>query len=87
MVNKINIPRDAAFIINKLEENGYEAYVVGGCVRDSLLGIEPHDWDICTSALPNQVIELFDFYAYALDTVIDNIKLELVELEILEEEK
>ena len=62
MVNKIRIPRDAAFIINKLEENGYEAYVVGGCVRDSLLGIEPHDWDICTSALPEQVIEVFKEY-------------------------
>ena len=66
MVNKIRIPRDAAFIINKLEENGYEAYVVGGCVRDSLLGIEPHDWDICTSALPEQVIEVFNEYKVLL---------------------
>lgn len=66
MVNKIRIPRDAAFIINKLEENGYEAYVVGGCVRDSLLGIEPHDWDICTSALPEQVIEVFKEYKVLL---------------------
>lgn len=66
MVNKIRIPRDTAFIINKLEENGYEAYVVGGCVRDSLLGIEPHDWDICTSALPEQVIEVFNEYKVLL---------------------
>ena len=66
MVNKIRIPRDATFIINKLEENGYEAYVVGGCVRDSLLGIEPHDWDICTSALPEQVIEVFKEYKVLL---------------------
>lgn len=66
MANKIRIPRDAAFIINKLEENGYEAYVVGGCVRDSLLGIEPHDWDICTSALPEQVIETFKEYKVLL---------------------
>ena len=62
MVNKIKIPRDVAFIINKLEENGFEAYVVGGCARDSLLGIEPHDWDICTSALPEQVIKIFNEY-------------------------
>lgn len=66
MVTKINIPSDAAFIINKLEENGYEAYVVGGCVRDSLLGIQPHDWDICTSALPEQVIEVFKEYKVLL---------------------
>lgn len=66
MVNKIKIPKDVSFIINKLEENGYEAYVVGGCVRDSLLGIEPHDWDICTSALPEQVIEIFNEYKVLL---------------------
>lgn len=47
------------FILNRLNDNGYEAYIVGGCVRDSIMGIQPHDWDICTSALPEQVIELF----------------------------
>lgn len=66
MGKQIIIPKDAAFIINKLEENGYEAYVVGGCVRDSLLGIEPHDWDICTSALPEQVLEVFSDYKVIL---------------------
>lgn len=66
MGRQIIIPKDAAFIINKLEENGYEAYVVGGCVRDSLLGIEPHDWDICTSALPEQVLEVFSDYKVIL---------------------
>lgn len=66
MGRQIIIPKDAAFIINKLEENGYEAYVVGGCVRDSLLGIEPHDWDICTSALPGQVLEVFSDYKVIL---------------------
>lgn len=56
---KINIPDDARKIILVLEMAGYEAYVVGGCVRDSLIGKEPNDWDICTSATPDQVIEVF----------------------------
>lgn len=53
------IPPQAARALEKLEAGGYESYVVGGCVRDSLLGIEPHDWDICTSALPEAVESCF----------------------------
>lgn len=53
------IPKNAAFIIRTLEEHGYEAYVVGGCVRDLVLGREPEDWDITTSAQPPQVKALF----------------------------
>ena len=56
----INIPSEVQFIINTLEESGYEAYVVGGCVRDAVLGVEPKDWDICTSALPQQTINCFE---------------------------
>lgn len=56
---EIRIPAPAEEIINKLNEHGYEAYVVGGCVRDMLLGREPGDWDITTSALPGQVKEVF----------------------------
>lgn len=55
----ITIPNAAELIISRLEEHGFEAYVVGGCVRDSIMGITPHDWDICTSALPEQIIEAF----------------------------
>lgn len=55
----IKIPKDAETIINRLNERGYEAYVVGGCVRDSILGRTPNDWDICTSATPDKVIEIF----------------------------
>lgn len=47
------------YILNKLHDSGYEAYVVGGCVRDSLLGDTPHDWDICTSALPDEIKDVF----------------------------
>ena len=43
----------------RLEQNGEEAWLVGGCVRDSLLGLAPHDWDLCTAARPEQVMELF----------------------------
>jgi len=53
------IPEEVLAIINKLENNGYSAYIVGGCVRDMLLGLKPKDFDICTSARPEQVLELF----------------------------
>lgn len=56
---RIEIPEKAKYIIDTLENAGYEAYVVGGCVRDSILGRVPQDWDITTSALPLQVKELF----------------------------
>ena len=56
---EITVPAPAEEIIKKLNDNGYEAYVVGGCVRDVLLGREPEDWDITTSALPEQVKQVF----------------------------
>lgn len=56
---KINMPKDVAHIIWILEKNGHEAFAVGGCVRDAIMGREPHDWDITTSANPEQVKALF----------------------------
>ncbi|MCD8084525.1 MAG: CCA tRNA nucleotidyltransferase [Clostridiales bacterium] len=56
---RIQMPAQVEQIIGKLNENGYEAFAVGGCVRDSLLGREPEDWDITTSARPEQVKALF----------------------------
>lgn len=56
---QIKMPVNAATIISTLQENGYEAYIVGGCVRDAILGKEPDDWDITTSAKPEQVKKLF----------------------------
>lgn len=56
---RIELPKDVRHIISVLMENGYEAYAVGGCVRDSILGRTPGDWDITTSALPMQVKALF----------------------------
>ncbi|MBE5805040.1 MAG: HD domain-containing protein [Clostridiales bacterium] len=54
-----DLPAGAAFIISQLNDHGHRAYVVGGCVRDSLLGLEPKDWDICTSALPEEMQRIF----------------------------
>ena len=55
----LTIPEKVEFIINKLETAGFEAYAVGGCVRDSILGRKPDDWEITTSAKPEQVKALF----------------------------
>lgn len=56
---KINIPSDANEIVHTLQNHKHSTYVVGGCVRDSILGRTPHDWDICTSATPNEMLEIF----------------------------
>ena len=56
---KLTLDPGAAALLDALHAAGYAAYVVGGCVRDSLLGRTAHDWDLCTSALPQQVMELF----------------------------
>ena len=53
---KIKIPENANMIINTLISKGYKAYAVGGCVRDSVMGTQPHDWDICTSARPDEIL-------------------------------
>ncbi len=57
---RIQLPRKAEDIIEKIQAAGYEAYAVGGCIRDSILGKEPDDWDITTSAKPEEVKMLFD---------------------------
>ena len=56
---QITYPKNVKNIIDRLQDAGYEAYAVGGCVRDSYLGTEPNDWDITTSALPEDVKKLF----------------------------
>ena len=56
----INTPNNVKFIIDTFYNNNYEAFMVGGCVRDSLLGLTPKDYDITTSALPNITEELFE---------------------------
>lgn len=63
----IYIPEKVKFIIDKIYLSGYEAFIVGGCVRDILLGRIPNDYDITTSATPNQIIDIFKEYK-----IIDN---------------
>ena len=55
----IKLDPGAALLLDALHGAGHAAYAVGGCVRDSLLGLDPHDWDLCTSARPEQVMVLF----------------------------
>lgn len=56
---KIDLPSPVDAVLCQLESNGYKAYVVGGCIRDSIMGKVPHDWDICTDARPEQVTAVF----------------------------
>lgn len=63
----MQIPEEPKRLMKMLMDAGYEAFVVGGCVRDSLIGRTPHDWDICTNALPNQMKEVFSDFR-VLDT-------------------
>lgn len=64
---KMELPASVTMIIEKLQGAGFEAYAVGGCVRDTILGRKPQDWDITTSALPEQVKKLF---SHTIDTGI-----------------
>ena len=57
------LPSNVEYVLSKLKENGYQAYVVGGAVRDFLMGKTPHDYDLTSDALPSQISDVFkDFY-------------------------
>ncbi|MCI8342201.1 MAG: CCA tRNA nucleotidyltransferase [Firmicutes bacterium] len=66
-MEKIQLPQNVEYIINKIKKQGFEAYIVGGCVRDSLMGKVPNDWDITTSAPPSEVKNIF---RHTIDTGI-----------------
>lgn len=70
-VNTNNIPQEIKDVSAKLIAGGFEAYIVGGCVRDLIIGREPKDWDLTTNATPEQIIPLFDktFYENTFGTV------------------
>ena len=55
----IKMPENVKMILDKLSSEGHEAVIIGGCVRDSIMGNEPHDWDIATSAKPEEIMEIF----------------------------
>lgn len=66
---KIEMPQGAKKILDTLGRNGFEAYIVGGCVRDSLLGSKPNDWDITTNALPEQIAACFPGHTLVLNGI------------------
>ena len=78
----MQIPKEVKETINKLEEKGFEGYIVGGCVRDFLLGREPNDWDIATNAMPEDVQKIFtdSFYENEFGTVGVRIEAGVVEV-------
>lgn len=85
--NKFNIPKEVSYVTKELENAGFEAYIVGGCVRDLLIGKTPKDWDITTSAKPEEIEELFEntFYNNDYGTVgIVNEKTEDNTLKVVE---
>ena len=59
ILSRITLPPDIIVLMDVLNARGYESYLVGGCVRDILLGKTPHDYDVTTQATPEQVKELF----------------------------
>lgn len=59
---EIFIPKEVSFLIDTIYENGYEAFMVGGCVRDSILNLTPNDYDITTSATPQEIMNIFKDY-------------------------
>lgn len=59
---KIVLPKNVKKIIDILNKNNFEAFIVGGCVRDSIIGLIPHDWDICTNAKPEEIKKCFEFF-------------------------
>ena len=55
----LTLPLPVSDLIARLRNAGFSAYAVGGCVRDSLMGLNPHDWDLCTSARPEEMLQVF----------------------------
>jgi len=83
----MEIPKEVKSVIEKLKEAGFEAYIVGGCVRDFLRGVEPDDWDIATSAKPEEIQKIFpksfysnQFFTVTVQTNSKNPKLKEVEV-------
>jgi poly(A) polymerase/tRNA nucleotidyltransferase (CCA-adding enzyme) len=70
-MNDMKIPREVQFVLEQLKNQGFEAYAVGGCVRDFLRGAKPKDWDICTNAQPAEIQKIFpqSFYENKFGTV------------------
>jgi len=81
------IPKEVKFVVEKLKENGFEGYIVGGCVRDFLRDVEPNDWDITTNANPKEIQKIFPksfyknkFFTVTVQTESKNPKLKEIEI-------
>jgi tRNA nucleotidyltransferase (CCA-adding enzyme) len=85
--NAMDIPKEIKLVIDKLKKAGFEAYIVGGCVRDFLRGIEPEDWDVTTNAKPEEIRKVFPksfyenkFLTVTVQTGSKNLKLKEIEI-------
>ena len=83
----MEIPKEIKFVIDKLEKAGFEAYIVGGCVRDFLRDVEPGDWDVTTNAKPGEIKKIFPksfyenkFLTVTVQTGSQNPKLKEIEI-------
>jgi poly(A) polymerase/tRNA nucleotidyltransferase (CCA-adding enzyme) len=83
----MEIPKEVKFIVDELKKNGFEAYIVGGCVRDLLRNVEPEDWDIATNAKPEEIQKIFpksfysnQFFTVTVQTKSENPKLKEIEV-------
>jgi len=74
----IILPNEVHYIINTLQKSGYEAFIIGGCVRDSIMGEVPKDWDIYTSALPEETKKCFAYH-HIVETGIKHGTIELIQ--------
>ena len=61
-MNNITLPHDVLYVLNRLKENNYSSYIVGGSLRDFFLGKEPSDWDICTNAHPIRIMQIINLF-------------------------
>jgi poly(A) polymerase/tRNA nucleotidyltransferase (CCA-adding enzyme) len=83
----MEIPKEIQLVVEKLKEQGFEAYIVGGCVRDFLREIEPEDWDVATSAKPEEIQRIFpksfysnQFFTVTIQTGSENPRLKEIEI-------
>ena len=86
IIKTLTIPREVKTILEKLEENGFEAFIVGGCVRDLLMAQTPKDWDVTTKATPEEINKIFpdSFYENEFGTVGIKTGSEKKELAVIE---
>lgn len=83
----MEIPKEVKFVVEKLKDKGFEAFIVGGCVRDFLIDVEPDDWDITTNAKPEEIQRIFQksfyknkFFTVTVQTESENQKLKEIEI-------